>query len=46
MKANENLPPIEVSDMIGNEMLEELCRIALCLAEAAVTTCKMDTPFI
>jgi hypothetical protein len=46
MKVNENLPPIEVSDMIGDEMLEELRRIALCLAEAAVMTCKMDMPFI
>ena len=46
MKVNEKPPPIEVSNIIGDEMLEELRSIALCLAEAAVTTCKMDTPVI
>jgi len=46
MKVNEELPPIEVSNILSDEMLEELRSIAVCLAEAAVTTCKMEPLFI
>jgi hypothetical protein len=46
MKVAEKPQPIKFSDIMGNEMLKELRSIALCLAEAAVTTCKLDTPFI
>jgi hypothetical protein len=46
MKLAEKPQPIKFSDIMGDEMLEELRSIALCLAKAAVTTCKLDTPFI
>jgi hypothetical protein len=45
MKVKEKPPPIEVSNILGDEMLKELRSVALCLAEAAVSTCKIDTTF-